>query len=269
MTPLWKPILERQREANLTNFVQQNAATGNYGATFAYGALHRWSLEHPQDFWSAVWDFCAVIGEKGERILVDGDKMPGARWFPEAKLNFAENLLKRDDQGDAFVFWDERGFQRRVSYSSLTSDVSRAQQALKQLGLRPGDRAAAFIPNMPETGMLALAALADGIVWSSCSPDFGSSGVLDRFSQIEPKILFVADGYRYGGREFDVLERGAQIAEGLPSLRKIVVVPHLHARPDVSEIPKAVLLDEVQYLLYGLLGSIGLELDNHGFTPAA
>jgi acetoacetyl-CoA synthetase len=177
-------------------------------------------------------------------VLVDGNKMPGAKWFPDARLNFAENLLKRGDQGDAFVFWDERGFQRRVSYSKLTSDVSRAQQALAALGLRPGDRAAAFIPNMPETGMLALAALADGIVWSSCSPDFGTSGVLDRFGQIEPKILFVADGYRYAGREIDVLERVAQIAEGLPTLRKIVVVPHLHARPDVSDIPKAVLLDE-------------------------
>ena len=170
--------------------------------------------------------------------------MPGAKWFPEARLNFAENLLRRGDQGDAFVFWDERGFQRRVSYSQLTSEVSRAAQALAQLGLRPGDRVAAFIPNMPETGMLALAALSQGIVWSSCSPDFGSSGVLDRFGQIEPKVLFVADGYRYAGREFDVLERVAEIAEGLPTLRKVVVVPHLHSRPDVSDIPKAVLLEE-------------------------
>jgi acetoacetyl-CoA synthetase len=174
--------------------------------------------------------------------------MPGAKWFPEARLNFAENLLRRGDQGDAFVFWDERGFQRRVSYSNLTSDVSRAAQAMAQIGLRPGDRAAAFIPNIPETGMLALAALSHGIVWSSCSPDFGTSGVLDRFGQIEPKILFVADGYRYGGREFDVLERVAEIGEGLPSLRKIVVVPHLRSRRELEErladIPKAVLLDE-------------------------
>ena len=114
-----------------------------------------------------------IASKKGSTVLVDGDKMPGAKWFPDARLNFAENLLRRGDQGDAFVFWDERGFQRRVSYSNLTSDVSRAAQALAQLGLRPGDRAAAFIPNMPETGMLALAALSQGIVWSSCSPDFG------------------------------------------------------------------------------------------------
>src|SRR6266545_5757018 len=108
MTPLWKQNLERRRDANLTAFARQSAATTTYGATFDYGALHRWSLEHPEDFWSAVWDFCAVIGDKGGRILVDGDKMPGARWFPEAKLNFAENLL-RDRPADetSIVFWGE------------------------------------------------------------------------------------------------------------------------------------------------------------------
>jgi acetoacetyl-CoA synthetase len=170
--------------------------------------------------------------------------MPGARWFPEARLNFAENLLRRGDRGDAFVFWDERGVQRRVSYSDLTSDVSRAAQALAQLGLRAGDRAAAFIPNLPETGMLALAALSQGIVWSSCSPDFGVDGVIDRFGQIEPKVLFVADGYLYNGKPHDVLERVREIAERLPSLRKVVVVPYLEARPDIDDLPKAVLLGE-------------------------
>ena len=242
--PVWKPSAQAIESAQVTPFARAIARKYHL-EDHGYAALYQWSVDHPEEFWSELWDHCGVIAsKKGSTVLAEGATMPGAKWFPDARLNFAENLLRRGDQGDAFVFWDERGFQRRVSYSQLTSDVSRAQQALKQLGLRPGDRAAAFIPNMPETGMLALAALADGIVWSSCSPDFGSSGVLDRFSQIEPKILFVADGYRYGGREFDVLERVAQIAEGLPSLRKIVVVPHLRARPDVSDIPKTVLLDE-------------------------
>src|SRR5213075_812092 len=145
---------------------------------------------------------------------------------------------------DALVLWDERGPQRRVSYSDLTSDVSRAAQALLALGLRAGDRVAAFIPNVPETAMLALAALSQGIVWSSCSPDFGVEGVLERFGQIEPKVLFCADGYRYNGEEHRSLERVAEIAEKRPSVRKVVVVPHLDPDVDVSDVPKGVRLDE-------------------------
>src|SRR5688572_9537684 len=170
--------------------------------------------------------------------------MPGARWFPEARLNFAENLLRRGDRGDAFVLWDESGPRRRLSYSDLTSDVSRAAQALQALGLRAGDRAAAFIPNIPEAGMLALAALSHGVVWSSCSPDFGVDGVLERFAQIEPKVLFCADGYRYNGETHHSLERVREIAERLPTVRKIVVVPHLDDQVDVSDLPKAVTLPE-------------------------
>jgi acetoacetyl-CoA synthetase len=177
-------------------------------------------------------------------VLLDGDKMPGARWFPEARLNFAENLMRRGDRGDALVLWDERGFNRRISYSDLTSEVSRAVQALQALGLRSGDRAAAFIPNIPEAAILALAALSQGIVWSSCSPDFGVEGVLERFGQIEPKVLFCADGYRYSGEEHDSLGRIAQIVEKLPTVRKVVVVPHLDPGVDVSDVPKAVRLDE-------------------------
>jgi acetoacetyl-CoA synthetase len=244
ISPVWTPTEQAIERAQVTQFARHVVRKYRLESN-SYPDFYRWTVDNPAEFWSEVWDWCGVIAsKKGSTVLVDGDKMPGAKWFPEARLNFAENLLRRGDQGDAFVFWDERGFQRRVSYSNLTSDVSRAAQALAALGLRPGDRAAAFIPNIPETGMLALAALSDGIVWSSCSPDFGTAGVLDRFGQIEPKILFVADGYRYAGREFDVLERVAEIAEGLPSLRKIVVVPHLRPKPDISDIPKAVLLEE-------------------------
>src|SRR5260221_7599027 len=170
--------------------------------------------------------------------------MPGADWFPDARLNLAEKLMRRGDRGDAFVLWDERGFRRRLSYSDLTSEVSRAVQALQALGLRAGDRAAAFIPNIPEAAILALAALSQGIVWSSCSPDFGVEGVVERFGQIEPKGLFCADGYRYNGEEHGSLERVREIVEQLPTVRKVVVVPHLDPKVDVADVPKAVTLDE-------------------------
>ena len=244
MKPIWEPSQEAIERAQITQFARQLVRKHKLDFN-TYPEFYQWTVDNLEQFWSEFWDWSGVIASrKGSTVLADGDRMPGAKWFPEARLNFAQNLLRRGDQGDAFVFWDERGFQRRVSYSNLTSDVSRASQALLQLGLRPGDRAAAFIPNIPEAGMLALAALSQGVVWSSCSPDFGTSGVLDRFSQIDPKILFVADGYRYGGREHDVLERVAEIAEALPSLRRVVVVPQLRSRPDISGIPKSVLLEE-------------------------
>ena len=224
---LWQPTERAIEEAQLTQFARQLVRKRKLELN-TYPDFYRWTVENPEEFWSDVWDGCGVIASrKGSTVLLDGNKMPGAKWFPEARLNFAENLLRRGDRGDAYVFWDETGFRRRVSYSDLTSDVSRAAQALLQLGLRAGDRVAAFIPNMPEAGMLALAALSQGIVWSSCSPDFGVEGVLERFSQIEPKVLFCADGYRYNGEEHDSLERVRKIAEGLPALRRIVVVPHL------------------------------------------
>jgi acetoacetyl-CoA synthetase len=242
--PIWEPSEEAIENAQITQFARHCVRRFRLDLN-TYPDFYRWTVEQPEEFWSEVWDWCGVIAsKKGGTVLVDGERMPGAKWFPEARLNYAENLLRRGDRGDALVFWDETGFRRRVTYSELTSDASRAAQALSQLGLRPGERAAAFIPNIPETAMLALAAISQGMVWSSCSPDFGVEGVLERFGQIEPKILFCADGYRYGGREHDSLARVAEIAEKLPSLRKVVVVPHLRARPDVSGIPKAVLLEE-------------------------
>ncbi len=241
---LWLPSERTIEEAQVTQFARQLVRKHRLELN-TYPDFHRWTVDNPELFWSEVWDWCGVVASrKGATVLVDGDKMPGARWFPEARLNFAENLLRRGDRGDALVFWDERGLRRRVSYSDLTSDVSRAVQALGALGLRAGDRAAAFIPNLPETSMLALAALSQGIVWSSCSPDFGVDGVVERFGQIEPKVLFCADGYRYNGQEHDSLERVRELAERLPTVRKVVVVPCLDAEVDVSDIPKAVRLDE-------------------------
>ena len=241
---LWQPSPEAIENALVTQFARQVIRKHRLELN-SYPDFHRWTVENPEIFWSEVWDFCGVVAaRKGSTVLVDGDKMPGARWFPEARLNFAENLLRRGDRGDAFVLWDERGFRRRISYSDLTSEVSRAAQALQALGLRAGDRAAAFIPNLPETATLALAALSQGIVWSSCSPDFGVEGVVERFGQIEPKVLFCADGYRYNGEEHDSLGRVAEIVERLPTVRKVVVVPHLDPQVDVSDVPKAARLDE-------------------------
>ena len=241
---LWQPSARAIEEAQVTQFARQVIRKRKLDVN-TYPDFYRWTVDNPEEFWTDVWDFCGVIASKrGATVLVDGAKMPGARWFPEARLNFAENLMRRGDRGDAFVLWDETGFKRRLSFSDLTSDVSRAEQALRALGLRAGDRAAAFIPNLPETGMLALAAVSQGMVWSSCSPDFGVEGVLERFGQIEPKVLFCADGYRYNGEEHDSLERVREIAEKLPSVRKVVVVPHLNPDVDVSDVPKAVRLDE-------------------------
>ena len=241
---LWQPSERAIEEAQITQFARQIVRKRRLELN-SYPEFYRWTVDNPEEFWSDVWDFCGVIASRrGSSVLVDGDKMPGARWFPEARLNFAENLMRRGDRGDAFVLWDERGFQRRVSFADLYSDVSRAVQALQALGLRAGDRAAAFIPNIPEAGMLALAALSQGIVWSSCSPDFGVDGVVERFGQIEPKVLFCADGYRYNGQEHDTLERVREIVERLPTLRKAVVVPTLDEHVDVSDVPKGVRLDE-------------------------
>jgi len=241
---LWQPGASAIEEAQVTQFARQVIRKRKLDLN-TYPDFYRWTVDNPEEFWTDVWDFCGVIASKrGNTVLVDGDKMPGAHWFPEARLNFAENLMRRGDRGDAFVLWDETGFRRRLSFSDLTSDVSRAEQALRALGLRAGDRAAAFIPNIPEAGMLALAGLSQGMVWSSCSPDFGVDGVLERFGQIEPKVLFCADGYRYNGETHDSLERVREIADKLPSVRRIVVVPHLDPQVDVSEVPKAVRLDE-------------------------
>src|SRR4051812_378097 len=241
---VWQPSAEAIEQALVTQFARQVIRKHRLDCN-TYPDFWKWTVEQPEVFWSEVWDFCGVIASrKSPAVLADGEQMPGARWFPDARLNFAENLMRRGDRGDAFVLWDERGFRRRLSYSELTSEVSRAVQALAVLGLRSGDRVAAFIPNIPEAAILALAAASQGIVWSSCSPDFGVEGVLERFGQIEPKLLFCADGYRYDGEEHGSLERVREIVEQLPTVRKVVVVPHLDPKVDVSEVPKAVTLDE-------------------------
>jgi acetoacetyl-CoA synthetase len=242
--PLWRPSPERVANANLTHFMEQ--VNEDRGRTLTdYAALYDWSVEEIDAFWESVWRYGGVIGERGEGpVLVDGDKMPGARFFPDARINFAENLLRRRDDGDAMVFWGEDKVKRRVSHRALYDQVSRLAQAMRAEGVGPGDRIAGFMPNLPETVTATLAAASLGAIWSSCSPDFGVQGVLDRFGQIEPKILFCPDGYHYNGKALDSLARVRQFAAQLPSLKKIVVVPYLEPEPELGDLPRGTRLED-------------------------
>jgi len=241
--PLWRPSPERIAQANLTAFLAQ--VKRDWGAALGdYDALYRWSIEEMEKFWLSVWDFCGVIAEtRGDTVLADGDRMPGARFFPEARLSYAENLLRRRDDADAIVFRGEDKVRRRLTHRALYDAVSRLARALAAEGVGEGDRVAGFLPNMPETVIGALAANAIGAVWSSCSPDFGVQGVLDRFGQIEPKVLLCVDGYYYNGKTIDSLERVREFSAQLPTLKRIVVASYLSDAPDVSGIDKAVAWD--------------------------
>ena len=232
-TPLWTPSAEQIGKAALTAFTK--AAAERAGRPLAsYDALHRWSVDDRAAFWDLVWDFCGVVGEKGECILVNGEKMPGAAFFPDSRLNFAENLLRKAGAGDAIVFRGEDKVEKRLSWDELAALVSRLQQLFVSLGVKAGDRVAAMMPNLPETAAAMLAATSIGAVWSSCSPDFGAGGVLDRFGQIEPVLFIVPDGYWYAGKRIDVAAKVAEVAEKLPSVRKVLVVDYLGSAAEAA-----------------------------------
>jgi acetoacetyl-CoA synthetase len=238
--PLWQPSPERVAGSHLAAFMR-NARTRWDVAAGDYGELHRWSVTEPEQFWQSVWSLCGVIGETGSGpVLVDGNRMPGARWFPAARLNFAENLLRRRDRSPAIVFWGEDRLKSAVTWEELYAEVSRLSQALREAGLKPGDHVAGYLPNVPGAVIAMLATASLGAVWSSCSPDFGVQGVLDRFGQIEPKLLFAADGYFYNGKTIDVVDRLRDIAHHLPSVEKVIVVPYTRPRPRIADIPRAV-----------------------------
>jgi acetoacetyl-CoA synthetase len=241
---LWQPSPERIAKSNISAFIKLVNKRWQAGVADST-ALYEWSVSQPEQFWTSVWDFCGVIAERrGERVLVDGDKMPGAQWFPDARLNFAENLLRRRDDETAMVFWGEDKVRRRMSFAEVYDAVSRTAQAMSAAGVKQGDRIVAFMPNMPETIIFMLAAVSLGAIWSSCSPDFGVQGVLDRFGQIEPVILFAVEGYHYNGKLIDTLPRVAEIAKNLPSLKRTVIVSYTRERPGISSIAKAVHLGD-------------------------
>jgi acetoacetyl-CoA synthetase len=228
---LWQPSLERRQNANITRFIKW--VNGFYGLSIVdYAALYQWSIENPPAFWSLLWDFADVKAEqKGSVVLLDEKRMPGARWFPEARLNYAENLLKQfHNRQFAISFRDENGESRRLSHDDLYCQVSQLAQALRHEGIKPGDRVAGVLPNLPETIIAMLATTSLGAIWSSCSPDFGIPGIVDRFNQIEPKVLFVCDGYYFNGNVFDRLAQIDPLLNALPSVQKVVLVPYLKSQ---------------------------------------
>ena len=238
--PLWEPSAERKKQANMTRFIQ--FVNRKFGKDFKdYPELYEWSINEIPDFWAAFWEFAGVKASRGyDRVVDDLGKMPGAKWFAGARLNFAENLLRYRDDRVAMIFKGEVQESRRITYAELYSQVAALAQSLRLEGIQPGDRVVGFMPNMMETIIAMLAATSLGAVWSSCSPDFGIKGVLDRFGQIEPKVLFTANGYSYNGKSFDSLARVADIISQLPSIQKVVVVPYTEQRADLGSIPNAV-----------------------------
>ncbi len=210
-----------------------------------YSTLYDWSVRDTEAFWRAIWDFCGIRSSRtADRVVDDPKRMPGAKWFEGARLNFAENLLWRDDDHPALVSWNENGRQSVLTYSQLKNRTARLAASLSSAGIVAGDRVAGFLPNIPEAVVGMLAAASVGAVWSSCSPDFGVKGVFERFGQIQPRILLAADGYQYAGKRIDSRERIAGIVRELPDLERVVVVSSTGSRPDLSGIPKSVAFED-------------------------
>jgi acetoacetyl-CoA synthetase len=251
--PLWEPTSEQVQRANLTRFISELPAND-------YPSLYHWSVEQPEAFWTAVWRFCGIVADeragKGrepwDRVLVGGDRVAppdpnlGPRWFIGARLNFAENLLRFRDDHPAIVFWNEHGAQHRrsLTYAQLSAEVARIGNALRAAGVTVGDRVAGFLPNIPEAVVAMLATTSVGAIWSSCSPDFGVNGVLDRFGQIQPTVLFCASSYRYGGKDIDCLARVGEIVDRIPQIARVVVAPYLDGKADITGIRGAVSWDD-------------------------
>ncbi len=240
LKPLWKPSEQRIKDSNMYRFMQ--VVNRNHGTHFSdYDALYRWSVENIESFWAELWDFAGIIASKTYRQVIDDPtKMPGAHWFAGSRLNFAENLLRFRDNRTALVFRGEDQVRRCLSYQELFKATAGLAASLRRAGVVAGDRVVGFMPNMPETIIAMLAATSIGATWSSCSPDFGIKGVLDRFGQTRPKILFTADGYFFKGKPLDSLARIAEIVQVIPSIEKVVVVPYISERPDIAKLPQAI-----------------------------
>src|SRR5210317_347836 len=237
---LWKPSEEQIKNSNMYRFM--NVINEKYHQNFSeFEPLYQWSIENIADFWENFWEFADIIASKPyEQVIDDVAKMPGARWFSGARLNFAQNLLRFRDDQVALIFKGEGQQSTRMTYAELYDEVARLAKSLKSAGVQAGDRVVGFMPNMPATIVATLAATSLGATWSSCSPDFGIKGVLDRFGQIQPKILFTANGYSFKGKKMDSLERIADILKKIPSIEKVIVVPYTDQNADISAIPNAV-----------------------------
>ncbi|MEE2652081.1 MAG: acetoacetate--CoA ligase [Pseudomonadota bacterium] len=231
---LWEPSAARIQRSQLSQFLQQ--LDREQQCQFDnYADLHRWSVESPEAFWQSVWDFCDILASQtSDQVLVDGNQFPGARWFPGARLNFAENLLRNRSDKTALISRLENGRRETISYAGLYQRVSQLAQALRNAGVGRGDRVAGFMPNISETVIAMLASASIGAVWSSCSPDFGINGVMDRFGQIQPKVLFACDGYFYGGKTLDSLPRVSQIKAQISSIETLIIVPVSRTAEEIS-----------------------------------
>lgn len=236
LTPLWTPSAAKKAASHIVKF----AKTQGFSDTVSYDELHKWSVTEVAKFWSSFWDYAGVIGDKGDQILSGADRMETTKFFPNGTINWAENMLKRRDDGVAIIFRDELKRERQITFKELADTVSRVQQALIAAGVKLGDRVAGYMPNIPETIIGALAASSIGAIWSSASPDFGVQGVIDRLGQIEPKVLISVDGYYYNGKTIPVLSKLVDILPKLPSIEKVVIVPFTAENPDLSSIAGAV-----------------------------
>jgi acetoacetyl-CoA synthetase len=253
-TPLWTPSPERQARTNMTAFMRLAAERWQVSIP-DYDALYGLSIDRPEDFWRLMWEYGGIVGAMAERTIANRDQMPGARFFPDARINFTENLLRRRDDGVAIVFNGEGRVRRAITHAQLFQQVMACAAAFRAAGIRPGDRIGGYVPNMPEAIVAALGAAAVGAVWSSCSPDFGVRGVLDRFGQIAPRILVAADGYFYAGRAHDSLAKLTDVVRDLPSVERTVVIPYASSSPAIETVPNAVSWSEFT----------GSERVEHGF----
>lgn len=235
--PLWRPSQDRIERSALTAFCAVVNKRFPKVEVSTYEALHHWSITATDDFWGCIWDYCKVIASESSDVVVrDADKMPGASWFPDTRLNFAENLLRRRGDATALVSLLENGTRSETTFDQLYMQVAAIAAALRVRGIEPGDRVAGFMPNITETVVAMLAATSLGAVWTSCSPDFGFQGVMDRFGQVKPKVLFAADGYYYNGKAHDSLEKVRQIAEEIESLEQVVIVEVVENAPNIAGI---------------------------------
>jgi len=241
---LWKPSEESIRQSNMYRFMQI-VNQKYHQALNEYDSLYQWSVENIPEFWTTMWEFAQVVHSAPYAQVVDDlTKMPGAQWFAGARLNFAENLLRYRDDRTALIFKGEGQAPTRMTYAQLYDEVARMARSLRAMGIRPGDRVVGFVPNMHLTTVAMLAAASVGATWSSCSPDFGIKGVLDRFGQIKPRVIFTADGYWFKGRKIDSLERMRSILKELRSIERVVVVPYTDAAPDIGGIPNGMLWED-------------------------
>lgn len=237
---LWQPVDSSRQNANLTRFCSTNPVTAPFAMNFDYKALHQWSVTNTEAFWSHLWDFCGVIGDKGHTVLLNRDKMPGAQWFPEARLNFAENLLReRPDDDVSLIFWGEEHIRKSLRFDELKKSVAALAAFFRGRGVKKGDHVGAYLHNGLEAIIGMLAASSIGAVWSSCAGEFGVENVLDRFGQIDPVLLIVADGYIYKGRVIDRTTVIREIKSRLPSVKTTLVIPYTSETPALDGLGEA------------------------------